>query len=85
MMSAGAPAIPQTLVLIALGVFLTWTYFRSGGSLLAVTLLHGLQNGLVVLNRGLGIAEATWLMMGVYVLYCWSVKHWNCTVDREPL
>lgn len=68
MMSEGAPAIPQTIVLIALSVFLTWTYVRSGGSLLAVTLLHGLQNGLVVLNRGLGIAEATWLMMGVYVL-----------------
>jgi len=31
-------------------------------------LLHGLQNGLVVLNRGIGIAEATWLMMGVYVV-----------------
>jgi membrane protease YdiL (CAAX protease family) len=68
MMSAGAPAIPQTIVLIALSIFLTWTYVRSGGSLLAVTLLHGLQNGLVVLNRGLDIAEATWLMMGVYVL-----------------
>jgi membrane protease YdiL (CAAX protease family) len=68
MMSAGAPAVPQTVVLLALSVFLTWTYIRSGGSLLAVTLLHGLQNGLVVLNRGLGIAEATWLMMGVYPL-----------------
>jgi membrane protease YdiL (CAAX protease family) len=68
MMSAGAPAVPQTLVLLALSVFLTWIYVHSGGSLLAVTLLHGLQNGLVVLNRGLGIADATWLMMGVYVL-----------------
>ena len=68
MMSAGAPALPQTLVLVALSVFLTWTYVRSGGSLLAVTLLHGLQNGLVFLNRGIGIAEATWLMMGVYVV-----------------
>ena len=68
MMSAGAPAFPQTLVLVALSLFLTWTYVRSGGSLLAVTLLHGLQNGLVVLNRGIGIAEATWLMMGVYVV-----------------
>lgn len=67
MMSAGAPALPQTLVLLALSVFLTWVYVRSDGSLLAVTLLHGVQNGLVVLNRGLGIAEATWLMMGVYV------------------
>lgn len=69
MMSAGAPAFPQTVVLVALGILLTWLYVRSGGSLLAVTLLHGLQNGLVVLNRGLGIAEATWLMMEVYVLF----------------
>lgn len=68
MMSEGVPAIPQTLILVALSVFLTWTYIHSGGSLLAVTLLHGLQNGLVVLNRGLGIAESTWLLMEVYVL-----------------
>ena len=69
MMSAGAPAVPQTLVLIALSVILTWAYVRSGGSLLAVTLLHGVQNGLVVINRGLGMAESTWLMMGVYILF----------------
>ena len=68
MISSGAPAFPQTLVLLALSIFLTWTYVHSGGSLLAVTLLHGVQNGLVVLNRGLDIAEATWLMMGVFVV-----------------
>ncbi len=68
MMSMGAPAIPQTIVLISLSVMLTWVYVHSGGSLLAVTLLHGLQNGLVVLNRALPIAEATWLMMGVYLI-----------------
>ena len=67
MMSAGAPALPQTIVLVALSVILTWVYVRSGGSLLAVTLLHGLQNGLVVINRGLGMTESTWLMMIVYV------------------
>lgn len=69
MMSAGSPAIPQTIVLIALSVVLTWTYVRSGGSLLAVTLLHGVQNGLVVINRGLGMAESTWLLMGVYLAF----------------
>lgn len=69
MMSVGAPAIPQTLGLVALSVILTWAYVHSGGSLLAVTLLHGLQNGLVVINRGLGMAESTWLLMGVYVLF----------------
>jgi membrane protease YdiL (CAAX protease family) len=54
---------------VALSVILTWAYVHSGGSLLAVTLLHGLQNGLVVINRGLGMAESTWLLMGVYVLF----------------
>ena len=68
-MSVGAPAIPQTLGLIAFSVILTWAYVHSGGSLLTVTLLHGVQNGLVVINRGLGMAEATWLLMGVYVLF----------------
>jgi len=66
MMSVGASAIPQTIVLIALSIFLTWAYVQSRGSLLTVTLLHGVQNGLVVLNRGLDLAEAAWLMMGVY-------------------
>ena len=68
MMSVGAPAVPQTIVLIAFSIVLTWAYVRSGGSLLTVTLLHGIQNGLVVLNRGLSLAEGTWLMIGVYVL-----------------
>lgn len=67
MMSVGAPAIPQTLVLLCLGIVLTWAYVRSSGSVLTVTLLHGVQNGLVVLNRGLSIADATWLMMWVYL------------------
>jgi CAAX protease family protein len=67
MMSVGAPALPQTLVLLALSVVITWVYVHSAGSLLAVTLLHGIQNGLVVLNRGLSIADSTWLMMGVYI------------------
>ena len=69
MMSVGAPAIPQTLGLIALSVILTWVYVHSGGSLLAVTLLHGVQNGLVVINRGLGMKESTWLLMVVYALF----------------
>lgn len=68
MMSEGAPAIAQVGTVILISVILTWVYVRSGGSVLAVTLLHGVQNGLVVLNRGLGIAEATWLMMGVYLV-----------------
>lgn len=73
MMSVGAPAIPQTIVLIGLSLILTWVYVRSGGSLLAVTLLHGIQNGLVVLNRGLDITDATWLMMGVYIILAFAL------------
>lgn len=68
MMSVGSPAIPQTIILICLNIILTWAYVRSGGSVLTVTLLHGVQNGLVVINRGLTNAEATWLMMGVYLI-----------------
>jgi membrane protease YdiL (CAAX protease family) len=68
MMSVGAPAIPQTVVLICLSVIVTWAYVRSGGSVFTTTLVHGVQNGLVVLNRGIGIADATWLMMWTYLL-----------------
>jgi len=68
MMSVGAPAIPQTVVLICLSIVITWAYVRSGGSVFTTTLLHGVQNGLVVLNRGIGIADATWLMMWTYLL-----------------
>ena len=69
MMNAGAPAVPQMIVLIALSVILTWAYVHSGGSLLTVTLLHGFQNGLVVINRGLGMEASTWLMMVVYAVF----------------
>ncbi|HET9905071.1 MAG TPA: type II CAAX endopeptidase family protein [Anaerolineales bacterium] len=68
MMSVGAPALPQTIVLVAMSIVLTWAYVRSGGSLLTVTLVHGVQNALVILNRGVSVAEGTWLLMGVYVL-----------------
>jgi uncharacterized protein len=67
MMNAGAPVIPQTLQLLSLGFLLTWLYVRSGGSVLATTLLHGTQNAFVVLNRGLSLSEATWLSMWVYL------------------
>lgn len=69
MISAGAPAFPQAIVLVAMSIVLAWSYVRSGGSLLAVTLLHGIQNGLVVINRGLATADAAWLMMDVYVFF----------------
>jgi membrane protease YdiL (CAAX protease family) len=86
MMSAGAPIVPQTIVLVALSVILTWLYVRSRGSLLAVTLLHGVQNGLVVLNRGVSIAEGTWLMMGVYVIFAVLLMIFDRqTLFAEPL
>jgi len=68
MMSVGAPPIPQTVVLVCLSVVITWAYVRSGGSVFTATLVHGVQNGLVVLNRNIGIADATWLMMWTYLL-----------------
>lgn len=68
MMSAGSPAIPQTIVLICLGIVITWGYVRSGGSVFTTTLIHGAQNGFVVINRGLTNADATWLMMWTYLL-----------------
>jgi hypothetical protein len=68
MMSVGSPVIPQTIVLVCLGILITWIYVRSGGSVLAATMLHGSQNSLVVINRGLTNAEATWLMLLAYLL-----------------
>ena len=65
MMSAGVPVIGQVGTVILISIVLTWAYVRSGGSVLTVTLLHGVQTGMVVLNRGLPIEDATWLMMGV--------------------
>lgn len=65
MMNEGAPLIPQTIQLLSLGFLLTWVYVRSGGSVLAATLLHGTQNALTVLNRGLSMSDATWLSMWV--------------------
>ena len=67
-MNAGAPAIPQLLVLVFMSVIITWAYVRSGGSVLTTTLLHGVQNGFVVLNRGLTLTESTWLMMWAYLI-----------------
>lgn len=68
MMSEGTPMIPQTVTLLCLGIILTWAYVRSGKSLMTVALLHGVQNGLTVLNRGVSIAEVTWLMMAAYLI-----------------
>lgn len=67
-MNAGAPAIPQFLVLIWMSIIITWAYVRSGGSVLTTTLLHGVQNGFVLLNRGLTLTESTWLMMWAYLI-----------------
>jgi membrane protease YdiL (CAAX protease family) len=68
MMSEGTPMLPQTISLLCLSIILTWAYVRSGKSLMTVALLHGVQNGLTVLNRGVTIAEVTWLMMAAYLI-----------------
>jgi membrane protease YdiL (CAAX protease family) len=62
MMNQGVPALAQVGSVILISILLTWTYVRSDHSLWAVTLLHGVQNGLVILNRGLSIVSASWLL-----------------------
>ena len=62
MMSESVPAIAQVGSVILISIVLTWAYVRSGHSLWTVTFLHGVQNGLVVLNRGLSIVPASWLL-----------------------
>ena len=62
MMSESVPAIAQVGSVLLISIILTWAYVRSGHSLWAVTFLHGVQNGLVVLNRGLSIVPASWLL-----------------------
>jgi membrane protease YdiL (CAAX protease family) len=62
MMSVGTHPIAQAGSVILISIILTWAYVRSGHSLWAVTFLHGVQNGLVVLNRGLSIVPASWLL-----------------------
>lgn len=66
-LSAGSPPLAQFMSILGLAVVLTWLYLASGGSLLAVTLLHGGQNGLAFLSDGLSAAAFSWLMAGVYV------------------
>ena len=68
MMSVGAHPIAQVGSVILISVILTWAYVRSGHSLWTVTFLHGVQNGLVVLNRGLSIGPASWLLFASYFI-----------------
>jgi len=63
MMSESVPAIAQVGSVLLISIILTWAYVRSGHSLWAVTFLHGVQNGLVVLNRGLSLVPASWLLV----------------------
>jgi CAAX protease family protein len=68
MMSVGTHPIAQVGSVVLISVILTWAYVRSGHSLWTVTLLHGVQNGLVVLNRGLSIVPASWLLFTSYFI-----------------
>lgn len=63
MMNEGVPATVQVGSVILISIILAWAYVRSGHSLWTVTLLHGVQNGLVVLNRGLSIVSGSWLLL----------------------
>ena len=62
MMSEDVPAIAQVGSVVLISIILTWAYVRSTHSLWTVTFLHGVQNGLVVLNRGLSLVPASWLL-----------------------
>ena len=68
MMSVGTHPIAQVGSVILISVILTWAYVRSGHSLWTVTFLHGVQNGLAVLNRGLSIGPASWLLFASYFI-----------------
>lgn len=63
MMNEGVPATAQVGSVILLSIILAWAYVRSAHSLWTVTFLHGVQNGLVVLNRGLSIVSGSWLLL----------------------
>jgi len=62
MMNEGVSAIAQAGSVLLISIILTWAYVRSRHSLWTVTLLHGVQNGLVILNRGLSIVSGSWLL-----------------------
>ena len=68
MMSVGTHPIAQVGSVTLLSIILTWAYVRSNHSLWTVTILHGVQNGLVVLNRGLSIGPASWLLFISYFI-----------------
>lgn len=68
MMSVGTHPIAQVGSVLLISIILTWAYVRSGRSLWTVTLLHGVQNGLVLLNRGLSIGPASWLLFATYFI-----------------
>ena len=70
MLSAGKSPLPQVSVVLLLSVLTTWAYVRTGRhGVIAATLIHGGQNGLVFLNGGVTPASlAPWLMVVVYVL-----------------
>jgi membrane protease YdiL (CAAX protease family) len=70
MWSAGESPIPQVSVVLLLSVLTAWAYVRNGRhGVIASTLIHGGQNGLVFLNGGVTPATlAPWLMVVVYAL-----------------
>jgi len=68
MISEGTPVLAQVGTIILTSIVLTWAYVRSGGSILTVTLLHGLQNGMAVLNLGIPMVDGAWLTISVYLV-----------------